>query len=152
VLGLALADRAGVRVGQRHQPIGNHAVTGQPLVGLGQQPPGRGDRLLQLTDQPTQPPVARSTGQRPAGVARHHLHLLQGVPGDLSDLAGQPVHLTHCHPGAPAQRASQLLEPPARRPTPVPEPGPAGDAASLDAAHQPTDLAHRLLQQVGVGG
>ena len=72
---LALADRAGVRIRERHQPISDHPVAGQPLRGLRQQPLGRTDRLLQLTDPPTQPPVTGSAGQRPAGVARHHLHL-----------------------------------------------------------------------------
>jgi len=52
MLGLALADRAGVGVGQRHQPVGNHPVTGKALVGLDQQPLGRGNRLGQLADQP----------------------------------------------------------------------------------------------------
>jgi hypothetical protein len=43
------------------------------------------------------------------------------------------------------------LHPPPSRPAAVPEPGPAGGPAALDAPHQPTDLAHGLLQQVGVG-
>jgi hypothetical protein len=36
VPGLALADRAGVRVRKRHQPIGDHPIAGKALVGLGQ--------------------------------------------------------------------------------------------------------------------
>jgi hypothetical protein len=49
--GAALADRAGVQVRKRHQPVWDHPVTRKPLVGLGQQPLGRGDRRLDLADQ-----------------------------------------------------------------------------------------------------
>jgi hypothetical protein len=90
-------------------------------------------------------------GTCPAGVTRHHLDLLQGLPGDLSDLGGEPVPLGHRHPGAPPQGAGQLLHPPASGPATVPEPGPAGGTAGLDAADQPTKLADGVLQQVGVG-
>jgi hypothetical protein len=113
---LALADRPGVRITQAHQPIRDHPVAGQPLVGLGQQPPGGGDRLLQLTDQPTQPPITRPAGTCPAGGARYHLHVPQGVPRDPGDLGGEPVHLRHCHPGAPPQAAGQLPASDARPP------------------------------------
>jgi hypothetical protein len=147
----ALADGAGIRVRQRHQPIRNHPIPGQPLIGLGQQPLGGRDRLLKLAGQPPEPPIAGSAHKRPPGVARHYLHLLQGVPCDRRDLTGQPVHLGHRHPGAPPQRPSELLHPPPSGTTAVAEPGPAGRPAGLDPADQPTQLAHRVLQQVGVG-
>jgi hypothetical protein len=54
-------------------------------------------------------------------------------------------------PGPPPQRARQLFHPPASRPATVAEPGPADGTAALDTPHQPTDLAHRPLQQIGVG-
>ena len=88
---------------------------------------------------------------RLAGVARHHLHFPQGVPGDPGDLAGEPIHLAHRHPGPPPQRPGQLLHPPASRPAAVAESGPADGTAALDAPHQPTQLAHGLLQQIRVG-
>jgi hypothetical protein len=150
--GLALADRTGVRIRERYQPIRDHPVAGKALVGLGQQPLGRRDRLLQLADQPAQPPITRPAGTCPAGVGRHRLHLPQGVPGDRRDLAGEPVHLAHRYPGAPPQGAGQLLHATPGRPAPVAEPGPAGRPTALDAADQPTELADRVLQQVGVGG
>jgi hypothetical protein len=149
--GLALADGAGVGVAQAHQPVGDHPVAGQPLVGLGQQPPGRRDRLGQLLDQPTQPPIAGSTPQRPPGIVCHRLHLLQGVPRDLSDLAGEPVDLGHRYLGAPAQGPGQPFHPPPSRPASIAEPGPAGRPTALDPADQPTELADRTLQQIGVG-
>jgi hypothetical protein len=136
---LVLADRAGVRVGQRHQPVGNDPVTGQPLVGLGQQPLGRGHRLLEFADQPTQPPIARSASQATTGVARHHLHLPQGVPRDRRDLAGEPIHLRHRHLAPPPQRPGQLLHPPPSRASSIAKRGPAGRPSGLDPggpAHQ----------------
>jgi hypothetical protein len=151
VLGLALADRPGVRIAQADQPIGDHPVARKPLIGLPQQPTGEPDRLLQLTHQPPKPPIVGSAATRPAGVADHRLHLAQGLPGQPGDLAGQPVHLDHRLPTTTAQRMRQLPHPPPRRPAPIPEPGPAGRPTTLDAPHQPTQLAHRLLQQVGVG-
>jgi hypothetical protein len=47
-------------------------------------------------------------------------------------------------------RASRLHPPPGG-PATVAEPGPAGGTAALDPADQPTQLADRTLQQVGVG-
>jgi len=52
MLGLALADRASIRVGKAHQPISDHPIAAKPLLGLPQQPLGLADRLLQLADQP----------------------------------------------------------------------------------------------------
>jgi hypothetical protein len=67
--GLALANRAGVRVRQRHQPVGITRSPAGLLVSLGQQLPGVGDRLGQLTRQSGKPPVIGSTAKRPAGMA-----------------------------------------------------------------------------------
>ena len=50
--GFALADRAGVGVGQGHHPVGNLTVAGQPLLGLPEQPPGELDGLVELAGQP----------------------------------------------------------------------------------------------------
>jgi hypothetical protein len=48
--GLALADRVGVWVGGRHQPIGITPVVSRPLVGLGRQLSDGSNRLGELAD------------------------------------------------------------------------------------------------------
>jgi hypothetical protein len=50
-----------------------------------------------------------------------------------------------------AQRVGELLHASTRSPATIPEPGPGGRPLGLDPPHQPTQLAHRPLQQVRVG-
>jgi hypothetical protein len=75
-------------------------VAGQPLVGLGQQPPGQDDGLLELAGQPCKPAIAWAVGQHPVGAALHGSDLAEGLPGDRGDLGGEPVDLAHRHAGA----------------------------------------------------
>jgi hypothetical protein len=69
---LALADRAGVRISQRHHPIGNAAVAGKPLLGLPQQPLGERDGLVELASQPSpgRRALARWAARRTAATSR----------------------------------------------------------------------------------
>jgi hypothetical protein len=138
LVGLALADRAGVRVAQRHQPVGDHPVTGQPLPGLVQQPTGCGRGLHQPGHQPSQPAVVGPFGPRPAGVAGDLLGLDHGAPGDGPDLGGEPVDLGGDPSGASPQGPGDLPEPPARGAGAVAKRRAGGRAALLGLADQPT--------------
>ena len=117
--GLALADRPGVRVGQRNQPVADDPVAGKPLTGLREQPMALGGRLVQPGHKPAQPPVLGPLAQGAAGVARHPLRLRERPPGNRGDLGGEPVNLRGRLPGAPPQGLGDLLEPPPGRVGPV---------------------------------
>jgi len=149
--GLALADRAGIRISQRHHSVRDAAVAGKPLVGLVKQPPGKRDGLVELAGQPRQPAVAGSAGGGAVGGTLDRGDLAQGLPGDPGDLGGEPVDLVHGDAGAPPQGLGELAHPAPGRAAAVPKRGPTRSAARLEAPHQPADRAHRLLQQVGVG-
>jgi hypothetical protein len=113
------------------------------------------DRRRQLAYQPTQPPIGRAAGQRPAGIADHRRDLLQGAPGQLGDLTGEPVHLGQGLAGAPLDGSGQPLEAAACRASPVAKRGPGRRPAGFDPPDQPTELAESLRtacsEQVGVG-
>ena len=103
-----------------------------------------GDRLLVLADQPTQPANARRAWPLPPAPA-------SGLPGDGRDLAGEPIHLPIATPVRRRRvRAGCFIRRPAR-----PDPGSGTRSGwrtpGLDPADQPTQLAHRAFQQVGVG-
>jgi hypothetical protein len=148
--GLALADRPGIRISQRHNSIRDAAVAGKPLVGLPKQPPGECDGLVELAGQPRQPAVAGSGGGAVGG-APDRGDLAQGLPGDPGDLGGEPVDLTHGDAGAPPQGLGELAHPASGRAAAVSKRGPRRSAARLEAPHWPAEGAHRLLKQVGVG-
>ena len=79
------------------------------------------------------------------------MDLAQGPPGELGDLSGQPVDLTHRQPGASPQRLGDLAQAPPGGTATIPEPGPGGRAAGLESPDQPTGGADGALEQVGVG-
>ena len=149
---LAFADRAGVRVGKRHQPVGDHPVAGQPLPGLVQQPMGCGRGLRQPGHQPSQATVVGPLGTRPTGVAGDLLGLRHTSPGNGGDFGGEPVDLGGGLPGASPQGPGDLLEPASGGAGAVAERGMGGRAARADMADQPAEGAHGVLEQVGVGG
>ena len=105
---LAFADRAGVGVGKREQPVSDHPVAGNALAGLVQQPVGLGSGLRQPGDQPSQPAVTGTLAKRPAGVAGDPFGLGQGASGDGRDLGGEPVDLGGRLPGAPPRRVREI--------------------------------------------
>jgi hypothetical protein len=69
----------------------------------------------------------------------------------VGDLAGEPIDLTHRHPGTPPQGPGQLPHPPPGRTTTITIGSAAGRATRLNMAHQPTEFADRLLEQIRVG-
>lgn len=113
---------------------------------------GGGGGLGQPGDQPSEPPVSGPLGSCSTSVAGQVLGLGQGLAGDHSDLGGEPVDLHLGLPGAPPQRPSALLEAPPGQVGAIPIGRAAGRAALLDPPGQPAEGAHRMLQQVGVGG
>jgi len=143
-----------VRVGQGDHAVGDGALAGQPLGGLGQQPPGAPDRGVQVGGQSSQPPVCWPAAQHPANGTRDGLCVPEAVAGEPGDLGGELVDLRHRDAG-PAQHLAELVQPPfggaAAVAEPVPEPDPGRRSARPDPADQPTELADRVLQQVGIG-
>jgi hypothetical protein len=98
---LALADRPGARVREQHQPVGDHPVAGQPLVGLGQQPLGGGARPPRRT--PTRR-VAR--GDRLTQVAKRRREIEAAwMAGSWESTSATPGSRQTC-PGALAVRRS----------------------------------------------
>jgi hypothetical protein len=125
---LALADRARVGVGQRHQPVGD-LLPRQPLcdllgpIGQALQPP----RGRELGPGVATTRLDRGLGGQRAGLAHRRAHQLAG-------LAGQPQHRGLNLATAPRDRPADQPQPPGRRPR----------AITHRRASSPTSLATRL--------
>jgi hypothetical protein len=82
---------AGVRIGQRHQPIADHADAGQPRECMRQQPMGPGGRLLQPVQQ-------RPSLEPPPGCPRPVPETRCGSRRRAAQSPDQPTQFTHCTP------------------------------------------------------
>jgi hypothetical protein len=110
---LALADRPGVRIGQRHEAVGD-LLAGQALGDLPADLFGELDLRLQALDGSAGVPVARLVGQG-ARLTDRAADELAGLPGEVEHHGAGAAGAAE----APAHRATDQPQPPANRPRAV---------------------------------